>query len=107
MNYSLIPHLIIDLCTADSFILTIVDGNKAGSSYLIDELLENAIFRKFSGTNQAGQNTDDFPGRTSDTFAHFSLYHSEGTSVYVDIQGSCSKILLISLIPHFMVTSST
>jgi len=52
----------------------------------VDPFLGEVDVKKFSGTDEAGSNTD-LAGMTCDAFAHFSLYDSGGTLVLVDIQG--------------------
>lgn len=42
---------------------------------------------KYSGTDCAGQNTDTL-GVAVDAFAHHTLVDSQGTLVFVDLQGS-------------------
>ncbi|KAF5309430.1 hypothetical protein D9619_012338 [Psilocybe cf. subviscida] len=67
-------------------IVKAVDGDEKGLAWLIDLLLDSNSIRKFSGTTQAGQNTD-FLGMTCDALAHFSLHVSDEEQVIVDIQG--------------------
>ncbi|EAU82716.1 atypical/Alpha protein kinase [Coprinopsis cinerea okayama7 len=80
---------------AESFILTVVEGPSKGRAWLVDPLFENAVMRKFSGTDLAGANSD-LAGRTCDAFAHFSLDDSDGSVVFVDIQGIDSSTLPIT-----------
>jgi len=62
---------------------------------------------KFSGTDQAGLNTN-LAGMTADAFAHFSLHDSDGNFVLVDIQGGKDLIyftmehILTFLIPRYI-----
>jgi len=75
-----------DLQFADSFILKVKDGADDGKAWLVDPLLDSTRMKKFSGTNQAGANTD-FAGKTCDAFAHFALIDSGLEFVPTDIQG--------------------
>lgn len=63
-----------------------VDEQQNGLAWLVDPLLSSNTIRKFSGTTEAGQNTD-FLGMTCDALAHFSLHESDTELVIVDIQG--------------------
>lgn len=51
--------------------------------------------RKFSGTDQAGDNVDNI-GRAIDCFAHHVLIDSKGTFLLTDLQG---QLQLFSFIP--------
>lgn len=82
----LTAHAPIDLKVADAFLLTVTEGEDRGLAWIVDLLLESTATIKFSGTNEAGHN-GDLMGMTCNTFAHFSLYDSSGTCVFVDIQG--------------------
>lgn len=75
------------------FLLTVVEGREKGLTWLVDPLLSSTVIQKFSGTSQAGSNTD-LAGMTCDAFAHFSLYDSEGDLVFVDIQGVSLNFVL-------------
>ncbi|KAF8185942.1 kinase-like domain-containing protein [Pholiota molesta] len=74
-----------NLKVADAFLLTVTEGQDRGLAWIVDPLLESSATIKFSGTNEAGHN-GDLMGMTCDAFAHFSLYDSSGTCVFVDIQ---------------------
>ncbi|KAF8179207.1 kinase-like domain-containing protein [Pholiota molesta] len=79
-----------NLKVADAFLLTVTEGQDRGLAWIVDPLLESSATIKFSGTNEAGYN-GDLMGMTCDAFAHFSLYDSSGTCVFVDIQGIQGK----------------
>ncbi|KAF8961420.1 kinase-like domain-containing protein [Flammula alnicola] len=79
-----------DIKVADAFLLTVTEGEDRGLAWIVDPLLESTATIKFSGTDEAGQN-GDLMGMTCDAFAHFSLYDSSGTCVFVDIQGIQGK----------------
>ncbi|TFK24705.1 kinase-like protein, partial [Coprinopsis marcescibilis] len=78
---------VYDIKVADAFLFIVSDGMRKGHSWLVDPLVEGGKFRKFSGTNEAGSNGADLAGRTCDAFAHFSYFDSQGTVVFVDLQG--------------------
>lgn len=81
-----------DLRVNDAFILIVKEGPEVGHAWIVDPLYEDAEFavRRFSGTDEAGANDDDLVGRTCDTLAHYSLFDSEKTLVFVDIEGTSS-----------------
>jgi len=74
----------------DLFILQACDASNLeaynGNAWLIDSLLDSSKMRKFSGTLEAGNNSD-FAGKTCDAFAHFTLIGSNLEFVPTDIQG--------------------
>jgi hypothetical protein len=74
----------------DAFIVIVKEGPEAGHAWIVDPLYADAEFavRRFSGTDQAGANDEDLVGRTCDTLAHYSLFDSENTLVFVDIEGT-------------------
>lgn len=63
-----------------------VDDGNFGKAWLVDPLLDSTKMRKFSGTLEAGNNSD-FSGKTCDAFAHFTLIDSDLEFVPADIQG--------------------
>ncbi|KIJ36286.1 hypothetical protein M422DRAFT_261432 [Sphaerobolus stellatus SS14] len=69
-----------------AWIAKVTSGPKAGWYFIVDPMLSTTTIKKFSGTDQAGQN-DKRMGRTMDAFAHFCLAVSEETVLPVDIQG--------------------
>ncbi|KAJ6470226.1 hypothetical protein C8R47DRAFT_1077727 [Mycena vitilis] len=77
---------IADLQVADSFILRVAEGPQKGHAWIVDRLLLSTDVTKFSGTEVAGSHGDLF-GATCDSLAHYSLEDSEGSLVFVDIQG--------------------
>ncbi|KAF5319749.1 hypothetical protein D9619_008626 [Psilocybe cf. subviscida] len=77
---------IIDIEVEQAFILQVDDGSESQQAWMVAPLLDSGTMRKFSGTMEAGRNTD-LTGCTCDALAHFSSYDSGGTAVLVDIQG--------------------
>ncbi|KAJ7664012.1 hypothetical protein DFH06DRAFT_1128363 [Mycena polygramma] len=77
---------IADLQVADCFILRVAEGPQKGHAWIVDPLLISTEVTKFSGTEVAGSHGDLF-GATCDSLAHYSLEDSEGSLVFVDIQG--------------------
>jgi len=67
-------------------LVTVTKGPATGLAWIADPLLPSSDIRKFSGTNEAGSNTD-LAGMTCDAFAHFSFQDSDEAFVLVDIQG--------------------
>lgn len=83
----LIP--LVELAVDDAFVLVVKSGLQAGHAWLVDPFYnhaKNAISR-FSGTDEAGHNPESLVGKTCDALAHFSLFDSELTFVFVDIEG--------------------
>ena len=84
--------LILDLEIAESNILVVCDGPAKGLAWIIDKMLDDKKFWKFSGSDEAGSaRADDFEGLTADAFAHFVAVHSDLEFVLVDIQGEFSS----------------
>ncbi|KJA29094.1 hypothetical protein HYPSUDRAFT_196518 [Hypholoma sublateritium FD-334 SS-4] len=79
-----------DIRIADTFLLTVIGGEDDSLTWIVDPLQESFTVIKLSGTNEAGNNVD-LMGMTCDAFAHFSLYDSSETCVFVDIQGIQGK----------------
>jgi hypothetical protein len=79
-----------DLQIVDAFILQACDNSETDhdneKAWLVDPLLDSTKMRKFSGTLEAGNNSD-FAGKTCDAFAHFTLIDSNLEFVPTDIQG--------------------
>jgi Alpha-kinase family len=71
----------------------VIDGKKKDHAWLLDPLYDGGVFKKWSGTDGAGINTEDLAGMTCDALAHFSLVDSEGSLVLVDIQGKSNLFL--------------
>ncbi|KAF9554089.1 kinase-like protein, partial [Agrocybe pediades] len=79
---------IADVEASPSFIIEVVAGDDEGLAWIVDPMLDDKEMHKFSGSNQAGTHReDDLMGTTCDALAHFSLADSEGSMVFVDIQG--------------------
>lgn len=76
----------IEIQIAESFMLTVSDGVEKGLSWIVNPFLGDSNITKYSGTDMAGSHTD-LDGMTCDAFAHFSLHDSDGSVVFVDIQG--------------------
>jgi len=64
----------------------VAEGGEKGLCWIVDLFLGDTKVTKFSGTDQAGSNTN-LAGMTADAFAHFSLHDSDGNFALVDIQG--------------------
>lgn len=64
-------------------------GSCAGHAWLVDPLYKDAerAVHRFSGTTEAGDNSNKLAGRTCDALAHYSHFNSDGTIVFVDIEG--------------------
>jgi hypothetical protein len=87
----------------DSFILRACGDDPEvdnGKAWLVDPLLDLTKMRKFSGTLEAGKNSD-FVGKTCDAFAHFTLIDSNLEFVPADIQGNPLTILSISIVKRY------
>ncbi|KAH6903747.1 kinase-like domain-containing protein [Coprinopsis sp. MPI-PUGE-AT-0042] len=76
-----------NLSVDDTFILKVVEGKMKEHAWIVDPLYEGADVLKFSGTSCAGNNNDTLLGRTCNAFAHYSWSDSEGSVVWVDIEG--------------------
>ncbi|KAF9043449.1 kinase-like domain-containing protein [Panaeolus papilionaceus] len=63
----------------------VVEGGAEGQG-AVNPFLGDSNITKYSGTDMAGSHTD-LDGMTCDAFAHFSLHDSDGSVVFVDIQG--------------------
>ena len=74
------------MSVADGSLITVIEGTEKGKTWLVDKFISNGVFKKFSGTDQAGSNQDTH-GATCDAIAHFSLAITNGCFVLVDIQG--------------------
>ncbi|KAJ3523604.1 hypothetical protein NMY22_g11367 [Coprinellus aureogranulatus] len=89
---------VYNLCVQDAFVIRVVKGTEKGRCYIADILYDDADLAmcKFSGTDEAGHNTDDLVGRTCDAWAHHSFYDSQETLVFVDIQGIDTALLPVT-----------
>lgn len=76
-----------DIEIAEQFLLTVEEGLAYGKSWIVDLYHPTGRFMKYSGTMDAGSNSDIF-GRTCDTFAHFCVCESDYELALVDIQGT-------------------
>ncbi len=77
----------VDVQVAETKMVVITStGLSNGQAFLIDHYFGAGSFVKYSGTTQAGRNTDLY-GKTCDAIAHFSLDSTGGNMVLVDIQG--------------------
>ncbi|EAU89703.2 atypical/Alpha protein kinase [Coprinopsis cinerea okayama7 len=85
---------VYNLRVPESYVLRTVEGED--HAWLADPLFEGAEVQKFSGTSQAGSNSESLVGQTCDALAHFSFHDSEGSIVFVDIQGFDSASLPMS-----------
>lgn len=81
---ALIQFSPIDLKVPVAFLIQESD-TEYGMTWIVDPLLDHNKMKKFSGSNEAGSNSD-FAGQTCDAFAHFTLADSM-EFVAVDIQG--------------------
>lgn len=64
-----------------------------GRAFIVDRYHGSGTFIKYSGTTQAGNNTDLY-GKTCDAIAHYSLHSTGGKMVLVDIQGIRLPVLV-------------
>ena len=53
--------------------------------------------QKFTGSDTLGEQPSDLLGLLIHSFAHFSLYYSQGTLVFTDLQGLHDKVGKICL----------
>jgi hypothetical protein len=54
-----------------------------------------SVVTKFSGTMQNGPRGHNLLSKTLAAFAHFTLVHSNGALVYVDLQGNIQIVVMI------------
>lgn len=62
--------------------------------------------QKYTGSDTVGEQPSDLLGLLVHSFAHFSLYYSRGTLVFMDLQGlpdKAGKICLFDVQAHTYV----
>lgn len=73
-------------------IIKVTHGPEAGKTWLCDKYV-NGTFKKYSGTNEAGDGKDLF-SKAVNAFAHYVAEQSEWSIVPTDIQGMTKNVII-------------